>query len=299
MTVLVRDPDAFARIATPWGITARLMAVTALNADSVTHLLREAAPDIVFNLIGYGVDRDETEPDLMWGINRDLVRQASLAMAHSPHAGTWSQGKRFIHMGSALEYGLIEGVATEDGATEPHTLYGRSKLAGTVALRDVARETGLRAITARAFTVFGPGEHQGRLLPTIRRAAQTGSTVRLSAGLQRRDFCYVEDIAEGMLRLGLAALAPGEVVNLASGRMTRVRDFAETAARILGLPPERLQFGAEPIRADEMRISGVDVRRLEACTGWTLPPDVAKALRRAVEFEDRLARHWVRSEGGR
>jgi nucleoside-diphosphate-sugar epimerase len=297
LMVAVRDPAAFARIATAWSISAEVMSFTALDEASVMRLIRDAAPDIVFNLVGYGVDRDETQPDLMWRINRDLVRQAALATAHSSHARTWSHGKRFIHVGSALEYGLVEGVATEDGATEPHTPYGRSKLGGTVALRDVARTTGLRAVTARAFTVFGPGEHQGRLLPTLRRAAMSGSTVRLSAGSQQRDFCYVEDVAEGLLRLGLAALAPGEVVNLATGRMIRVREFAETAARILGLPEDRLQFGAEPIREDEMRISGVDVRRLEACTEWTPPSVLEESLRRAADFEERLAGHSFTMEG--
>lgn len=295
----VRDPAAFAHIATAWGVSAEVMSFTALDEASVVRLIRDAAPDIVFNLVGYGVDRKETQSDLMWQINRDLVRQAALTLAHPSHARTWSHGKRFIHMGSALEYGRVEGVATEDGATEPHTLYGRSKLGGTLALREVARATGLKAVTARAFTVFGPGEHQDRLLPTLRRAAMNGTAVRLSAGSQQRDFCYVEDVAEGLLRLGLSALPPGEVVNLASGRMIRVREFAETAARVLGIPEDRLQFGAEPIRDDEMRISGVDVRRLEACTGWTPPAVLEESLRRATDFEERLSRHAFMTEGGR
>jgi nucleoside-diphosphate-sugar epimerase len=295
--VAVRQTAAFAHIAGPWRIRAEVMAFNALDEASVGRLIREAAPDVVFNLIAYGVDRGETQPDLTWRLNRDFVRQSALALAHTSPARAWPH-HRFVHVGSALEYGGIEGVATEDGPAEPHTPYGQSKLAGTLALGSVARDTGLRAVTARAFTVFGPGEHEGRLLPTLRRAAMTGTPVRLSAGTQLRDFCYVEDVAEGLLRLGVSTAAAGAVVNLATGRMTRVREFAETAAGILGLPLHRLQFGAEPTRADEMRISGVDVTRLEACTGWTPPSALEEALRRAAEFEAGLARHRSNSEGG-
>jgi nucleoside-diphosphate-sugar epimerase len=281
LAVAVRDPAAFERIAGRWNITADVFSLSALDELSVAGVVRDADPDIVFNLVGYGVDREESDSELMWRINRDFVRHAALALAQSPT----SRERRFVHVGSALEYGLLEGVAMEERDAEPHTPYGKSKLEGTNALGDVARETGLQAVTARAFTVFGPGEHPGRLLPTLRRAAIDGTPVRLSSGAQRRDFCYVEDVAEGLLRLGVSTARPGEVVNLATGRLIPVREFAETAARVLGLQPEQLNFGAESIRNDEMRITGVDVRRLEAWTGWTPPKDLETALRRAADFE--------------
>lgn len=297
LLVAVRDRALFERIAGPWGITAESLTFTALDDASVARVVREAEPDIVFNLTGYGVDRDETQPDEMWQINQQLVRQAALAVSRLSPDTAWSQGRRFVHVGSALEYGLLEGVATEDGDAEPHTPYGRSKLAGTLAVREVASATGLRAVTARAFTVFGPGEHPGRLLPAIRRAAATGTTVHLSAGTQSRDFCYVEDVAEGLLRLGIStATTPGEVVNLGTGRMISVREFADTAASVLNLPGERMVFGAEPVRADEMRISGVDVRRLESLTGWKPTSALDVSLRRAADFEGHLAAHYSGGE---
>ena len=287
--VTVRDATSFSRIAKVWDIDAEVLSMNALEESSITQAIIDADADIVFNLIGYGVDRSETQPDLMWRVNRDLVRQAAAAMRNPSARRGWPHGPRFVHVGSALEYGRIEGVAKEDGPVEPHTEYGRSKLAGTVALGALAVETGLRTLTARAFTVFGPGEPDGRLLPTIRRAATDGTAVRLSGGSQRRDFCYVEDVADGLLRLGIATAAPGDVVNLATGRMTSVREFAETAARVLDVPLDRLQFGAEAVREDEMRITGVDVERLHALTSWRPPSDLEDGLTRAVDFERRGA----------
>jgi nucleoside-diphosphate-sugar epimerase len=288
--VAVRDPVAFSQIAGQWGIRAEVHAFDAMNAPSVTSVLERAVPDIVFNLIGYGVDRSETKTELMWRINRDVVSEIARSAAHLSRGRFMSGGIRLVHVGSALEYGPIEGIASEASETRPHTEYGRSKLAGTNALREVASQTGLAAVTARVFTVFGPGEHEGRLLPAIRRAVGEGTVVRLSSGLQRRDFGYVEDVAEGLLRLGVSVGPPGEVVNVATGTMTSVRTFAETAARLSGLPDNQLLFGAEPVRDDEMVIAGVDVSRLQDRTGWSLPAGLEASLRRAAAFEDRLSR---------
>jgi nucleoside-diphosphate-sugar epimerase len=298
VTVGVRHQAAFENVASSWGIRAEVLPFDALDAGAPARIIADAAPGVVFNLVGYGVDRSETDPDLMARMNEELVRQVAVAVSTVAAKTEWS-GRRLVHAGSALEYGLVEGVVTEDGSAAPHTDYGRTKLAGTNALRDVATATGLSALTARAFTVVGPGEHAGRLLPTIQAAATSQATVRLSAGTQLRDFAYVEDVAEGLLRLGLSSGAPGEVVNLATGRLTTVRKFAKSAARVLGLPANRMQFGAEPIRPDEMRITGVDVGRLRELTGWTPPAELDSLLRRAAGFEARLARDsHTRSSSG-
>jgi UDP-glucose 4-epimerase len=289
ITVAVRRPEEFAEVARQWSIAADATVFDALAEGSVARAISGAAPDIVFNLAGYGIDRTETDPGMMSRINDVLVRQVAEVLVGTVPAADW-HGRRLVHAGSALEYGLVDGTATEDGPVNPHTDYGRSKLAGTKALHAVADSTGLKSVSARPFTVFGPGEHHGRLLPTLRQAARSGSAATLSSGTQRRDFTYVEDVAEGMLRLGLSAGTPGEIVNLATGRMTSVRAFAEAAAMVLELPPDRLLFGTEPIRADEMRITGVDVSRLKLLTGWTPDPDLERGIRRAVLFESALAR---------
>jgi nucleoside-diphosphate-sugar epimerase len=138
---------------------------------------------------------------------------------------------------------------------------------------------------ARLFTVFGPGEHPGRLLPSLQAAAASGGAVALTAGRQRRDFTYVEDVAEGLLRLAVSGVRPGEVVHLATGRLTSVREFAESAASVLGIDRQSLRFGALPDLPEEMWQDDVDVERLRALTGWAPETSISDGIRRAREFE--------------
>ena len=261
------------------------------DLDALEEWLPALRPSVVFNLSGYGVDRGERDESTADLLNHRLVERLARVIAALPH-DEWV-GLRLLHAGSALEYGTTGGVLAEDSPCVPTTVYGRTKLAGTEALQRVVRETGLDAVVARLFTVYGPGEHAGRLLPSILEAARSGTPLLLSEGSQRRDFAYVEEVTEGMLRLAVSEVKPGEVVNLATGAMHSVRDFVEASAAVLRVEPALIRFGALPSRTDDMEHEGVSVSRLRACTAWAPADDitegVVRTLARLAEASQRAA----------
>jgi len=275
LTCAVRDAAGAKSVLAGYGVQGDLAAVDLASPAAVRALCERVRPAVTFNLAGYGVDRGEVDQQVATRINTDLVGElAELTQASA--APDWS-GLRLVHVGSALEYGSIGGDLDERSAPNPTTLYGRTKLAGTRLLDGHAG-----AVAARLFTVYGSGEHEGRLLPSLLAAARTGERLPLSAGTQRRDFTFVEDVAEGLLRLG-AATTSG-VVNLATGRLAPVREFVETAARVLGISADRLSFGALPTRPEEMAHEPVTVARLRAATGWVPATTVAAGIERTSRF---------------
>jgi nucleoside-diphosphate-sugar epimerase len=248
----------------------------------VEAVVGQIRPTVVFNLAGYGVDRTERDDRLAREINADLPQALAAILSERGH-GDWP-GYALVHTGSALEYGAVGGDLAESGIENPTTLYGITKLAGTRAIQRCGETTGFRGITARLFTVYGPGEHDGRLVPTLVAATQHSEPILLSEGLQRRDFTYVEDVVEGLLRLGTARGPAGWTVNLATGNLASVRDFTEIAARVLLLDPARLRFGAVPARPEEMEHLAVTVERLRKLLGWTPTTDPTAGLARTAEW---------------
>src|SRR5262249_2772116 len=106
---------------------------------------------------------------------------------------------------------------------------------------------------------------------------------------QKRDFTYVEDVAEGILRLGRSKGQPGAVVNLATGRLHTVRQFVEVAADILSIPDGTLLFGALPARQEEMDNEPVTTDRLKRMTQWGPMTSIEDGVLKTWEFESQSA----------
>lgn len=267
-------------------IKADIHQVSLERPGSVAELIAYVQPDVVFNLVVHGVDQTERDGSLMSRLNGDVPAEVCAALTGLASRTSWT-GARLVHAGSALEYGVAAGHLSEDTAPQPTTDYGRTKLQGTDAVTAAGRSHGLRGITARLFTVYGPGEHRGRLLPSIREAANGSEPLPLTDGLQRRDFTYVGEAVEGLLRLGACTDAPpGAIANVATGRLVSVREFAETAARTFGVDSARLQFGALPTRASEMCHDDVDVSRLRGLVSWTPTLTIAQGLQLSKQSDD-------------
>jgi len=130
--------------------------------------------------------------------------------------------------------------------------------------------------------VYGPGELASRLLPTLIQQARGNAPIEVTEGRQRRDFTYVDDIADGLLRLGASEGPPGQVVNLCTGVLTAVCDFVLEAARALEISRERLQFGAIPTRNEEMQHDPVSNARLRERVGWVPTTGVEAGIRRTL-----------------
>ncbi len=259
----VRDATAMRGIAERYSMSGTVAVCDFRKATDIMALVRSTRPHLTFNAVGYGVDSTERDLAEMVAINAEAV--VHLADAIEQYADTGWSGVRLVQLGSALEYGTASGRLSEAEEAAPTTSYGRTKLRATLGL---AGRRDLRSLTARLFTVYGPGEHAGRLLPTLLEIRPRGTRIPLTEGTQLRDFTYVGDVAEGLVRLGLSHSPAGMVVNLATGHLETVRAFAETAARVLGMPLEALDFGAIQRQRVEMAHDDVTIDRLLAFTGW-------------------------------
>ena len=300
LQLVVRNAADAREIFSIWGVEGKVMEADLSASGAAGEVIGAGKPELLFNLAGYGVDpgeREQQDPALAEKLNASLVEEVATACSRlSP--SRWP-GQRLIHAGSALEYGLIKGEASEDRKPLPTTLYGRTKLEGTRNLTRVALATGLPAATARLFQVVGPGEHAGRLLPSLLETARPGSqaVLRLSGGAQKLDFSYVEDIAEGLLKLALCKPAklngpgeiqPGAVINLASGTMFSVKEFVERSCKILGLASHRMRFDADLKSTSPMQYSRVNIATLILLLRWKPDAKIEDIVRRSVRFAEKL-----------
>jgi nucleoside-diphosphate-sugar epimerase len=141
--------------------------------------------------------------------------------------------RRYVVAGSCFEYGKsgerYEEIPT-DAPLEPMNSYAASKAAASIALLQWAAEHQVSLDILRLFHVFGEGEPESRLWPSLRRAAMAGANFPMTAGEQLREFLPVQKVAT--IFLNRACLNPKNepsinIFNLASHRPCTIREFSE------------------------------------------------------------------------
>lgn len=154
----------------------------------------------------------------------------------------------------------------ETAPVAPAGAYGRAKLA----LEEALRGSGLPGVALRVANAYGPGQParagQGVVAYWLRAALDGHAPVIYGEPTTTRDYVYVGDVAEAVVR---AATVPGEVppvVNVGSGRPTSLADLARVVLDVTGRPD--VEPGHEPRRSFDVPHTWLAVDLAAAALGW-------------------------------
>jgi nucleoside-diphosphate-sugar epimerase len=236
-----------------------------------------------------------TEHGRFWGSPENLPWVgASLGLLRAFAEGG---GRRAVIAGTCAEYDWSEpaGPCRElDGAgapatpERPATLYGAAKHATRLVASAYAGEVGVSLAWGRVFLLYGPGEDERRLVPSVARALLAGVQARTSDGLQIRDLMHVSDVARGFVAL-LASEVEGPV-NVASGDGVAIGEVLELIGRASGRP-DLLRRGALDPRPGEPPSLVADASRLRDEVGFRPAVPLGEGIAEAVAWwRSRMAR---------
>jgi UDP-glucose 4-epimerase len=201
--------------------------------------------NVVFHLAaGTGVIPSVEDPLADFDLN---ARGTLTALWAARHAGA----TRFVFSSSNAPLGAGAYPAREDKPTAPLSPYGASKAAGEAYCSAFFGAYGLDAVAVRFSNAYGPrSAHKSNVIPLfIRRLLNGEELVVYGDGTQTRDFVFVTDLAEGLLRAAEAEGASGEVFQLASGVETSINDLLALLVEVTGKEPT---LRREPPRAGEI-----------------------------------------------
>jgi nucleoside-diphosphate-sugar epimerase len=245
------------------------------DAANVHAAFEKVAPALVVHCAAYGVNYAEQDLNRALAVN---VRGSLNVLEAAARCGT----RRFVHLGSCFEYGSHAGFIREDAALNPSAIYGATKAAATLLMRERAAALGVPLIVARPFGTWGPGEAAHRIAPQVLTACLTRSTLDLTACDVLRDYTYVEDMAACIGSLLLVSdIAPEVVVNVGSGEQVVLRDFVLAIARMFDAE-SLMRFGARAHRPTEMASVVADVSRLRELMGVIPKTPFAEGVRRTM-----------------
>jgi nucleoside-diphosphate-sugar epimerase len=192
------------------------------------------SPQIVFHLAAFFANQnsvDYPEKDIMVNGMGTLK-----TLEYSRLSGV----ERFIYASSGCSiYGNSPLPLKEEFVSlDLTTPYQITKMLGELYCNFFYHHYGLKTVKTRFFNSYGPGEVPGQyrnVIPNFIYWAMKGLTLPITgSGEETRDFTYVGDLIDGLLRAGSCDQAVSEAINLASGREIKIIDLANMVNELIG-----------------------------------------------------------------
>jgi dTDP-glucose 4,6-dehydratase len=178
--------------------------------------------------------------------------------------------ERIVHTSSSEVYGTAKYVPID----ETHPLQGQSPYSAAKIGADKLAESfycsyNLPVVTIRPFNTYGPRQSARAVIPTIITQVIAGGKVRLGNLDTRRDFTYVSDTVEGLLKGGEVPGIEGQTLNLGTGKEISVRELATELGKISGKSVELVvETGRlRPEKSEVLRLVS-DNRHARQILGW-------------------------------
>lgn len=245
-----------------------------IDAGGFEETVLKFSPEAVINAAWGGVVSSERND---WGRQiKNLAFQQQL-LDISLKAGV----KRFISIGSQAEYGITHGCVKESDAANPITAYGAVKLAASDILRSFCTVNNISWYWFRLFSVFGEGEGDGWLIPSVVNTLVKGEDIDATAGEQQYAYLYVANAAE-IVKAALTTAESSGIYNISSSETVTIR---ELISKIKGFvnSAAKVNFGAVPYREGQSMFVAGDTSK----TDKIYKPDVScfdKELKRVVDY---------------
>jgi nucleoside-diphosphate-sugar epimerase len=199
--------------------------------------------------------------------------------------------KRLVFAGSSSAYGNTPTLPKrEDMPTRPLSPYALQKLVAEQYGQMFTSLYGFETVTTRYFNVFGPRQDPGSpysgVISLFSTALLEGrQPIIYGDGEQTRDFTYVANVVDGVLRACEAPKAAGEVMNVATGGRISLNELLRVMNKICGTKAEPIY--KEP-RAGDVRDSQADISKARTLLGYEPIVGFEEGLRHTLD--------WCRTE---
>ncbi len=192
--------------------------------------------------------------------------------------------KKFVQIGSSIEYGKLKSPQKENkkNLQKTYSVYGKAKLLSTKFLLSLYKRNNFPVTILRLYLVYGPKQDINRIIPiTIFNAIQN-KKFNCSAGNQTRDFIYIDDLINVMIKIIKSNQFNGEIFNIGSGKTISIKKLILKICKLTegGYP----QFGKIPFRKDEIIKLYPLLTKIKKNLAWQAKISLDQGLKKTIKY---------------
>jgi len=192
--------------------------------------------------------------------------------------------KKFVQVGSSIEYGKSRSPQIENKKNSQSTfsVYGKAKLLSTKYLMAIYKKEKFPATVIRLYLVYGPKQDINRVIPITIKNALLDKKFNCSTGLQFRDFIYIDDVINAILKTLKNIKTNGEIINIGSNKPVRIKDLIIRICSLVG--SGKPIFGKIKLRKDEIKSLYPNINKAHKILRWRPKISLNTGLKRTIKY---------------
>ncbi len=188
----------------------------------------------------------------------------------------------FIQIGSSTEYGKQKSPNIENNNGKPNTIYAQSKLKASKFLIKFSKKNFFPFVILRFYQVYGPEQNYNRLIPMVINSAINNLNFKCSSGTQGKDFIYISDAVDAIMKCFNNKLVIGKVINIGSGYKITIKNLILKIVNSIG--KGKPIFGVLKMRSDEPKNSFPNITIAKKVLGWRPKITLDSGLKKTIKY---------------
>ncbi len=194
--------------------------------------------------------------------------------------------RRFIYASSMSVYGEVSSTqkaVDEQYPCNPSSYYGCNKLASEKMISIFTKKTDIKPTLFRFFNVYGPGQNMKNMKQGMASIYMSylmrDVPVIVKGSLERfRDFIYVDDLVDVLIKSELCEKMYGDVFNVGTGRTTTVLELIQSMLKAFGKKDFKLWVVVEGNTPGDIRGFAANISKLKAALGWVPEHNIEQGI---------------------
>lgn len=248
----------------------------------VRQAIQDWTPNFIFHLAGVR-DRVLTREAFGQAIETNLIGSLNLLFATLDISSL----ERIVILGTAEEYGGNEAPFVESMREAPVSAYSFSKQCATHLSHLMHCSFGLPVVILRPSVAYGPAQRSDMFLSALIQTLLRGEEFPMTLGEQTRDYIYVTDLVDALLRAGYCPGIEGEIINIGSGEPIQIAQLVSRIESLLGCT-DLVRRGALAYRTGEPMAYWLDISKAKRLLKWMPQTSLDEGLKSTIcWYQDR------------